>query len=91
MESAFGIQFSQDKISIKYDSSSSASFDENGYLIKSADLLFLGGGKSISESRNKKALFAEFNKNVNSNFDILCKYILEQKCSQRINSLFFLS
>ena len=70
MESAFGIQFSQDKISIKYDSSSSASFNKNGYLIKSADLLFLGGGKSISESRNKKALFAEFNKNVNSNFDI---------------------
>ena len=70
MESAIGMQFSNDKISIKYDPSSSASFDESGYLIKSADLLFLGGGKSISGSRNKKALFSEFNKDFNKALNV---------------------
>ena len=46
MEAAFGMQLSKDKISIKYDEASSASFDANGFLIEAADLLFLGGGKS---------------------------------------------
>ena len=51
MEAAFGMQLSKDKISIKYDEASSASFDTNGFLIEAADLLFLGGGKSIAGSR----------------------------------------
>ena len=70
MDSAFGLQFSKDKISIKYDASSTASFDDNGFLKESADLLFLGGGKSISASRDKKAVFSEFNKKFNNNLDI---------------------
>ena len=70
MDSAFGLQLSKDKISIKYDASSTASFDENGFLKESADLLFLGGGKSISASRDKKAVFSEFNKKFNNNLDI---------------------
>jgi len=70
MESALGMQFIKDKISIKYDQSSAASFDENGFLIKAADLLFLGGGKSIDGSRNKQALFFEINKAFQNNLDV---------------------
>ncbi len=62
MDAAFGIQISKDKIQIQYDDSSVATFDGNGFLIKAADLLFLGGGKNISKSRNKKAIFSEFKK-----------------------------
>ena len=69
MEAAFGMQLSKDKISIKYDEASSASFDTNGFLIEAADLLFLGGGKSIAGSRNKKAVFSEINKSFNKNLD----------------------
>ena len=70
MEAAFGMQLSKDKISIKYDEASSASFDTNGFLIEAADLLFLGGGKSIAGSRNKKAVFSEINKSFNKNLDL---------------------
>ena len=70
IDSAFGLQLSKDKISIKYDASSTATFDENGFLKEAADLLFLGGGKSISASRDKRAVFSEFNKEFNNNLDI---------------------
>ena len=70
MDAAFGIQISKDKIQIQYDDSSVATFDENGFLIKAADLLFLGGGKNISKSRNKKAIFSEFKKTFNPNLNM---------------------
>ena len=68
---AFGMQLDKETLDITYDDLSRAEFDNDGKMLKTANLLFLGGGKNVTESRNKKALFAEVSKNFNNNFNLL--------------------
>jgi len=59
---AYGVQVNKENLNISYDEISRAEFDENGKIIKTADLFFLGGGKNVSKSRNKYASFFEIEK-----------------------------
>ena len=67
---AYGFQLNRENLDIFYDEISRAEFDEDGKLIKTADLFFLGGGKNLSKSRKSNALFAELEKDINENLDI---------------------
>ena len=68
---ALGTQLDRETLNISYGDLSRAEFDSDGKMLKTADLLFLGGGKNVSESRNKKAAFAEVSKNYLDNINIL--------------------
>lgn len=58
----FGTQLNWEDLSIKYNDLSRVDFDSDGKQLNQSDLLFLGGGKNVSTSRNKQALFFEVNK-----------------------------
>ena len=49
---------------------SRAEFDEDGKIIKTADLFFLGGGKNVSKSRDKYASFFEIEKEFIDSLDV---------------------
>jgi iron complex outermembrane receptor protein len=68
---ALGFQFNDESINIKYNELARAEFDASGKLIKSADLLFLGGGRDVSSDRDKKAVFVEIEKIFTEQFNIL--------------------
>jgi len=68
---ALGFQLDRETLNITYEKLSRAEFDLDGKMLKTADLLFLGGGKNVSESRNKKAIFAEASQNYLNNINIL--------------------
>ena len=67
---AYGVQVNKENLNISYDEISRAEFDENGKIIKTADLFFLGGGKNVSKSRNKYASFFEIEKKFIDSLDI---------------------
>ena len=68
---AFGFQYNHESLDITYNELARAEFNQSGQLIKSADLLFLGGGMNLSSSRSKKALFMELNREVNEKVNLL--------------------
>jgi iron complex outermembrane recepter protein len=57
---AAGVQYRRDELVIKRNDISRVEFDAAGNLTKFADLLFLGGGVNVDESRSAWASFAEF-------------------------------
>ena len=57
---AAGVQFRKEELVIKRNAESLVTFDANGNLTTFADLLFLGGGVNVDESRSAWAAFAEF-------------------------------
>jgi len=61
---ASGIQLRRDELEVKRNDISRVEFDADGNLTKAADLLFLGGGVNVDESRNAWAVFSEFQWNV---------------------------
>ena len=66
---AYGFQINNESLEIYYDEISRAAFDQDGKLIKTADLFFLGGGMNISKSRSSKAIFLEIEKELIENLD----------------------
>ena len=68
---ALGTQLDRETLNISYDNLSRAEFDADGKMLKTADLLFLGGGKNVSESRNKNAIFIEISKEYFNNINLL--------------------
>ncbi len=70
LDFAFGLQLNKENLEIKYNDISTAEFDIDGKIIKTADLFFLGGGKNVSTDRNKFALFIEGEKEFNDVLDL---------------------
>ncbi len=68
---AIGLQLNEESLNVSYNDLSRAEFDSDGNLIKSADLLFLGGGKDTFAKRDKEAIFFEFEKILSDRLDIL--------------------
>ena len=56
---AYGAQFNQENLDIDYNEYARAEFNQQGQIIKTADLFFLGGGINVNKSRNSSALFGE--------------------------------
>tara|TARA_A100001234_G_scaffold93846_1_gene82751 strand:- start:3072 stop:5669 length:2598 start_codon:yes stop_codon:yes gene_type:complete len=54
-----GAQISNEQLNITFNEIAQVESDEDGKLTKTADLFFLGGGRNISKSRDKFALFVE--------------------------------
>ena len=69
-EIAYGFQYNYEKLKITYDDISTAEFDEDGKIIKSADLFFLGGGINVSKNRNNYAAFFEIQPKPIENLDL---------------------
>ena len=69
-EIAYGFQYNNEKLKITYDDISTAEFDEDGKIIKSADLFFLGGGINVSKNRNNYAAFFEIQPKPIENLDL---------------------
>jgi iron complex outermembrane receptor protein len=69
-EIAYGFQYNNEKLKITYDDISTAEFDGDGKIIKSADLFFLGGGINLSKNRNNYAAFFEIQPKPIENLDI---------------------
>ena len=67
---AYGFQINNENLDIFYDEISRAEFDDDGKLIKTADLFFLGGGKNVSKSRSGKAIFIEAERSFLESLDI---------------------
>lgn len=57
---AAGLQYRKDELKIDRNDISRVEFDADGNLTKFADLLFLGGGINVDESRSAWAAFAEW-------------------------------
>ena len=56
---AYGAQLNQESLKIDYNEYARAEFNQQGQIIKTADLFFLGGGINVNKSRNSSALFGE--------------------------------
>ena len=69
-EIAYGFQYNNEKLKITYDDISTAEFDRDGKIIKSADLFFLGGGINLSKNRNNYAAFFEIQPKPIENLDL---------------------
>ena len=67
---AYGFSSNKEYLEIYYEEISRAEFNDNGQLLKTADLFFLGGGKNVSKSRNNKAIFVELFSKINSQLNI---------------------
>lgn len=57
---AAGVQYRRDELTVDRNDISRVEFDAAGNLTKIADLLFLGGGVNVDESRSAWAVFSEF-------------------------------
>ncbi len=57
---AAGFQYRHDELTVDRNDISRVEFDAAGNLTKVADLLFLGGGVNVDESRSAWAVFTEF-------------------------------
>jgi len=69
-EFAAGVQYRREELVIKRNDQSRVEFDNQGNLTKFADLLFLGGGVNVNESRNAWAAFAEWAWDVSDDFEL---------------------
>jgi iron complex outermembrane recepter protein len=56
---ASGLQYRRDELTVDRNDISRVEFDANGNLTKFADLMFLGGGVNVDQSRSAWAVFAE--------------------------------
>ena len=63
-----GAQISNEQLNITFNELAQVESDADGKLTRTADLFFLGGGRNISKSRNKFALFTEVEREF---FDVL--------------------
>ena len=54
-----GAQMSNERLNISFNELAQVEYDKDGKLTRTADLFFLGGGRNISKSRDKFALFLE--------------------------------
>jgi len=68
---AMGLQISEESLDVSYNELSRAEFNADGDLIKSADLLFLGGGRNTFAKRDKEAIFFEFERIFSDRIDML--------------------
>lgn len=57
---ASGIQIREESLDVNRNRESTVTFAPNGDLLQPADLLFLGGGVNVDESRSAWAIFSEF-------------------------------
>ena len=69
-EFAIGAQYAKESLKINYNEISRVEFDQNGKLLKTADLFFLGGGKNVDSSRSKQAIFFEANQSISEFTDL---------------------
>jgi iron complex outermembrane receptor protein len=67
---ASGVQVRSESLEVKRNDISRVEFDAAGNLTKPADLLFLGGGVNVDESRSSWALFSEFQRDITDNLEI---------------------
>ena len=63
-----GAQISNEQLNVVFNELAQVEYDNDGKLTKTADLFFLGGGRNISKSRDKFALFIEAEREF---FDVL--------------------
>ena len=70
IEFAIGAQYAKESLEINYNEISRVEFDQNGKLLKTADLFFLGGGKNVDSSRSKQAIFFEANQSISEFTDL---------------------
>jgi len=63
-----GTQISNEQLNVTFNELAQVEYDNDGKLTKTADLFFLGGGRNISKSRDKFALFLEAEREL---FDVL--------------------
>ncbi len=70
IEFAIGTQYAKESLEINYNEISRVEFDQNGKLLKTADLFFLGGGKNVDSSRSKQAIFFEANQSISEFTDL---------------------
>jgi len=67
---ASGIQFRNESLEVNRNDISRVEFDAAGNLTKPADLLFLGGGVNVDESRSAWAIFSEFQRELSDKLEI---------------------
>ena len=67
---ASGVQVRNESLEVSRNEISRVEFDAAGNLTKPADLLFLGGGVNVDESRSAWAVFSEFQRSITDSFDI---------------------
>ena len=67
---ASGIQVRSESLDVSRNDASLVEFDAAGNLSKPADLLFLGGGVNVNESRSSWAVFSEFQRDLTDSFEI---------------------
>ncbi len=67
---ASGLQLRHDSLEIKRNEISRVEFGSDGSLTKPADLLFLGGGINVDESRSAWAVFSEFQWDVTDSLEL---------------------
>ena len=67
---ASGFQLRSESLDVNRNDASLVEFDAAGNLSKPADLLFLGGGVNVNESRSAWAVFSEFQRDVTDSLEI---------------------
>lgn len=67
---ATGFQFRGESLEVNRNDISRVEFDADGNLTKPADLLFLGGGINVDESRSSWAMFSEFQRDITDKLEV---------------------
>ena len=67
---ASGIQLRDESIDIDRSANSTVTFDANGNLAVPANMIFLGGGIEVEDSKSAQAIFVEAAANVTDNLEI---------------------
>ncbi|MCS5594000.1 MAG: TonB-dependent receptor [Porticoccaceae bacterium] len=67
---ASGIQVRNESLEVDRNDISRVEFDASGNLTKPADLLFLGGGVNVDESKSAWAVFSEFQRDLTDSLEI---------------------
>ena len=67
---ASGIQLRDESIDIDRSANSTVTFDANGNLDQAANMIFLGGGIEVEDSKSAQAIFVEAAANVTDNLEI---------------------
>ena len=67
---AGGFQYKEEEFEVQRNAESIVEIDDQGNLVRPADLMFLGGGLESSDSRDSIAFFAEVATNVNDKLEL---------------------
>tara|TARA_B100000242_G_scaffold72916_1_gene46605 strand:- start:466 stop:3099 length:2634 start_codon:yes stop_codon:yes gene_type:complete len=67
---ATGIQLREESIDIDRSANSIVTFDANGNLLQAADMIFLGGGIEVDESKTSEAIFVEAAMDISDNLEL---------------------